>query len=128
VPLATQRTEAGELAAVCDTCRALTPRDTVLLVDPRARREWPQALRGICGVDSVSVPVDAVSSAVEAVRAGGRRPVLASTTPDPLVVAATGAAAPRLVASLRTREDERVLTERPDRTVALRTDLWIVTP
>ena len=47
--------ERGSLAAVESVCDALSPGDVVLAVDSRAANEWPQVVRGMCGVPALSL-------------------------------------------------------------------------
>ncbi|NAZ82942.1 hypothetical protein GTR02_14075, partial [Kineococcus sp. R8] len=143
-PVATQRTERGELAAVAAACASFAPGDVALAVDPRARNEWPQVLRGTCGVPSASIVVptsvgrpgtpeytDALRAAAgrqaAQVRAAGGRPVLVAAGGDtaaPDTLAALGGTGVRQVSDLRTPEDERVLTTRPDGAQVIDVDLW----
>ncbi|GAA0307144.1 hypothetical protein [Kineococcus aurantiacus] len=133
-PLAAARTEVGEPAAVARACASFREGDVALAVDPRSRNEWPQLLRGTCGVPTASVVVPtsqgragtadywaalrtAVDRAAVRVRAAGGTPVLvaAGGDTDPVeVLERLGATGVRTVASRRVAEDERVLTERPD--------------
>ena len=46
--------ERGSLAAVQSVCDALAPGDVVMAVDSRAANEWPQVVRGTCGVPALS--------------------------------------------------------------------------
>ncbi|MEZ0165609.1 hypothetical protein AB2L27_12675 [Kineococcus sp. LSe6-4] len=134
LPVATQRTEVGQPAAVARACASFAPGDVALAVDPRSRNEWPQLLRGTCDVPSASLVVPtgqgrpgtpeywqvlraAVDRQSERVRAAGGTPVLvaAGGDTDPVeVLTRLGVQDPRVVVSLRTSEDERVLTRRPD--------------
>ncbi|ABS05330.1 hypothetical protein [Kineococcus radiotolerans] len=134
LPVAAQRSEAGQPAAVAEACASFGGDDVALAVDPRSRNEWPQVLRGTCGVPSASVVVPtasgapgseeywatlgaAVERAAQRVRAAGGNPVLvaAGGDTDPVqVLTRLGVAQPRVVTSIRTGEDERVLEERPD--------------
>ncbi|NIZ91389.1 hypothetical protein [Kineococcus rubinsiae] len=143
-PLAGQRTERGEVAAVAGACRSFAPGDVALAVDPRSRNEWPQVLRGTCGVPSASIVVPtsvgragtpeyaaALRTAVERqaarVRAAGGRPVLVAAGGDAAAedtLAALGGTDLRRVSDLRTPEDERVLTTRPDGAQVIDVDLW----
>ena len=133
-PVAAQRTERGEVRAVAEACASFAAGDVALAVDPRARNEWPQVLRGTCGVPTASIVVataegragtpeylGALSAAVgrEAarIRSAGGDPVLvaAGGDTDPAqTLRLLGVAQPRVVTSIRTGEDERVLEERPD--------------
>ncbi len=127
----TPRTERGEVAAVTRACTAFAPTDTAVLLDSRAANEWPQVLRGVCGVPSLvlrvprgqPVPVATLSRVVQAVRDAGRRPVLVTAeSPGPLQ---SLGAVPRQVVDLRTSEDQRLLTRRPDGLAPLDVDLWV---
>ncbi|MCI2237853.1 hypothetical protein MO973_30660 [Paenibacillus sp. TRM 82003] len=142
-PLAGQRTERGQLAAVAEACASFEDGDVALAVDPRSRNEWPQVLRGTCGVPTASIVVptsqgrpgtqeylDVLRSAVQRqagrVREAGGRPVLVAAGGD-LAAADTlralGVTEPTTVTRVRTSEDERVLTERPDGGQAITVEL-----
>ncbi len=134
LPVATQRTEVGEPAAVARACASFAPGDVALAVDPRSRNEWPQLLRGTCDVPAASIVVPtaqgrpgteeywttlraAVDREAARIRQAGGNPVLvaAGGDTDPVeVLVRLGVDAPRVVVSRRTTEDERVLTRRPD--------------
>ncbi|WP_432486806.1 hypothetical protein [Kineococcus sp. SYSU DK018] len=142
-PLAGQRTERGQLAAVAAACASFEEGDVALAVDPRSRNEWPQVLRGTCGVPAASIVVPtaqgrpgteeyldtlraAVQRQAERVRAAGGRPVLVAAGGDLAAVdtlRALGVEEPVTVARVRTSEDERVLTERPDGGQAITVEL-----
>ncbi|NAZ87979.1 hypothetical protein, partial [Kineococcus indalonis] len=142
-PLAGQRTERGELAAVAEACASFAEGDVALAVDARARNEWPQVLRGTCGVPAASLVVptalgrpgtpgydEALRAVVrrqaERVRAAGGRPVLVAAGGERAAaeaLRALGVAEPVTVARVRTVEDERVLTERPDGGQAITVEL-----
>jgi hypothetical protein len=126
-PLLTTRTEQGQLAAVARACAALGPADVALLVDGRAAREWPQPLRGVCGVPAVVVPEPSpatVAAVAARARERGRRPVLVAAE-GPALLLRLGAAEVEQVVDLATTEDARLLTRRPDAPVALDVDLWL---
>ncbi|WP_380170661.1 hypothetical protein ACFEMC_16585 [Kineococcus sp. DHX-1] len=134
LPVATQRTEVGEPAAVARACASFAPGDVALAVDPRSRNEWPQLLRGTCDVPAASIVVPtsqgrqgteeywttlraAVDREAARIRQAGGNPVLvaAGGDTDPVeVLTRLGVSDPRVVVSRRTSEDERVLTRRPD--------------
>jgi len=129
--VATARTELGEPAAGRAVCAALRPGDVVIGVDTRARNEWPQWVRGVCGLPAGSFagPPDllpaAVPRVVQRIRAAGGRPVL---------IAANSASSlsdlglrPVRVVALRTHEDQRRLTRAPDGVIPLDVDLWMAT-
>lgn len=129
-PVAGQRTERGEVAALGRACAAFGALDTAVLVDGRAANEWPQVLRGVCGVPSVVVrqrsgqpDAGTVRTVAAAVTAAGRRPVLVSAE-SAQVLSGLGVT-PRRVLGLRTVEDQRLLTRRPDGGAALDIDLWL---
>jgi hypothetical protein len=129
--VATERTERGEVAALRRACAAFGPSDTAVLLGSRSANEWPQVLRGVCGVPSLTVrssPTEPVSRGtldrvVQGIAAARRRPVLV-TADGPQVLAAVGAR-PRQVVDLRTTEDARLLTRRPAGGVPLDVDLWV---
>jgi len=130
-PVATQRTERGEVAALDDACRAFAPGDTAILVDGRAANEWTQVLRGVCSVPTVSVhaspghPADGatVVAVARAVVAAGRRPVVVSAGSADAV--ARLGAVPTHAVHLVTTEDQRLLTRRPEGSARLTVDLWV---
>ncbi|HKG50490.1 MAG TPA: hypothetical protein VKB14_08625 [Actinomycetales bacterium] len=131
LPVATERTERGEVAAVHQACAALGPADTAVLVGSRAANEWPQVLRGVCGVPTVvlrparsrPVPREALRRVVAAVQAAGRTPVLMTADGEQVLVDA--GVSPRQVVGLSTTEDARLLTRRPAAGVPLTVDLWL---
>ncbi|GAB7192221.1 hypothetical protein NUM3379_29300 [Kineococcus sp. NUM-3379] len=140
-PVAGLRTEAGQLAAVRAACASFAPGDVALAVDARARNEWPQVLRGVCGVPTASVVVrtsvgpegsaeavaqvrEAAHRAAERIRAAGRRPVLVAHDPASLERLGVAASSVRQAVRISTTEDERVLTERPDGAQRLDVNLW----
>lgn len=134
LPVATQRTERGEVGAVRAACDALAPGDTAVLVDSRAANEWTQVLRGVCGTPSVVVrplraggvsrpDVGTVRAVATAVTAAGRRPVLVAA--ESAQALTTLGVTPTQVVSLSTTEDQRLLTRRPGGSAALRVDLWL---
>ncbi len=125
--------ERGSLAAVEQLCRALGPNDVVLAVDSRAANEWPQVVRGMCGVPSLSLTSrvrsdeellrSTVSSAAAGVeQRGGRLVLLAADSAEAL--AALGVT-PTSVVEVTVREDEHVLERRPDRTDPLPVAAWL---
>jgi hypothetical protein len=143
-PLAGVRTERGELAAVAAVCAALRPGDVVLAVDARADNEWPQLIRGVCGrpAAALRLPRTATDPARAAAVAAVRQRVAGSTVdgrPGRLMLlaaggdvvpqqalAAAGAAGARRVVDLRTVEDARLLVRRPERTLPLTVEVWLV--
>lgn len=121
--LAPLRTEVGELAALRRGCAAFAPGEVALMVDGRAAREWPQGLRG-CGVPAAVVVPGGLGQAVEAARRAGSSPVLVGAE-GPVRLAGWST---QHVVDAVVREDDRVLTRRPTRTVPLDVDLWLSRP
>jgi hypothetical protein len=116
--------ERGSLAAVERVCGALGPDDVVLSVDSRASNEWPQVVRGICGVPTfvVSYPVrtdparlqEVVAEvAAGAASSGHRLVVLAADGPEAIEGLGLD---PVPVADLRFPEEEHALDRPPERT------------
>ncbi|PPK97777.1 hypothetical protein CLV92_103312 [Kineococcus xinjiangensis] len=142
-PVAGLRTERGQVAAVRTACRAFSPGDVALAVDSRARNEWPQVLRGVCGVPAASIVVPsrlgrpgspavvqaqraAIDRAARRVREAGGRPVLvAADDPASLVRLGVPERAVRQAVRISTTEDERVLEERPDGAQRIHVGLWL---
>ncbi|MGL5927682.1 MAG: hypothetical protein ACRCY8_01975 [Dermatophilaceae bacterium] len=127
--------ERGSLDAVRTVCSALAPGDVVLAVDSRSAREWPQVVRGMCGVEvllltsGVQRDPAAAAVAVAAVRdrlatlSGDRRLVLfAADRPESLTVLG---ATPVEVVDVVVREDEHALDRPPTRTDPRPERVWI---
>lgn len=125
--------ERGSLAAVDEVCTALAPGDVVLAVDSRAANEWPQVVRGMCAVPTLSLTsgvrsddqllastVTSVAAAVS--ERGGRLVLLAADSAEALD--GLGATS-RLVTDATVREDEHVLERAPDRTDPLPVRVWL---
>ena len=132
-PHATERVERGELAAVEDVCDATRPGDVALAVDDRAANEWPQVMRGMCGIPALSTTSGlrrdgaALSAAVEEVSAGvsahgGRVLLLAAEGPEALDT--VGAEDVTAVVDTTVEEDPRLLVERPEGLVDLPVRMW----
>ena len=127
-PHADERVELGEWRAVDTVCAAMRPGDVALMVDSRAANEWPQVLRGYCGVSALSTTstlrndptrlaaaVQQVQKAVEA--RGGHVVLVAADSPDAL--GRLGLSGAVVGADARVREDDRLLERRPDSLVEL---------
>ena len=125
--------ERGSLAAVESVCDALAPGDVVLAVDSRAANEWPQVVRGMCGVPALSLTsrvrsddqlraatVDRVAAGVE--ERGGRLVLLAADSGEALDALGV---APSSVVEVAVREDEHVLERAPVRTDPLPIAVWL---
>jgi hypothetical protein len=130
--VATARTEQGQLAAARAVCARLGSGDVVVGLDTRARNEWPQLIRGLCGRPAASFagPPDQLPAAVPRVlariRAAGGRPVLIAAN-SPAALTDLGLTAVPVVA-LDSAEDQRYLTRRPDGVQRLDVDLWLARP
>ncbi|MGN6303152.1 MAG: hypothetical protein ACTHN8_18890, partial [Angustibacter sp.] len=124
-PVATQRTERGEVRAVRAACSAFGPADSAILLDSRAANEWTQVLRGVCSVPTVVVragsarPADraTVLALAQAIARTGRRPVLVAAE-SPAAVRRLGTR-PGHAVHVGTPADPRLLTRRPDGTAPL---------
>ncbi len=137
--------ERGSLAAVELVCAAVEPGDVVMAVDSRAANEWPQVVRGMCGVPTLSTEaslrrdpaalaatVAQVSDAVA--ERGGRLVLLAADSPDavdgtseppvPEVLTTLGGPAD-LVVDTVVREDQHVLVTPPTSTDPLPVRVWL---
>jgi hypothetical protein len=127
-PHADERVELGEWKAVDTLCAAMRPGDVALMVDSRAANEWPQVLRGYCGVSALSTTstlrndpmrlaaaVRQVQTAVEA--RGGHLVLVAADSPDAL--GRLGLKGAVVGVDVRVQEDARLLEERPDSLVEL---------
>jgi hypothetical protein len=128
--------ERGSLAAVDEVCGALGPRDVVLAVDSRAANEWPQVVRGMCGVPALSLTsrvrhdeaslASTVSSVSTAVRdRGGRLVLLAADSADALDRLGVTPSSVAHVVDGTVREDEHVLERAPERTDPLPLAVWL---
>ncbi len=125
--------ERGSLAAVDAVCDALAPGDVVLAVDSRAANEWPQVVRGMCGVPALSTtsalradPAQLASTVAEVssrVAAGGGRLVLLAA--DSTKALDGLGVAPEAVTDTTVREDEHVLEQRPSHTDPLPVRVWL---
>lgn len=115
--------ERGSLAAVRTVCAALRPGDVVVGIDGRASSEWPQTVRGMCGVPYVvaTTPVRQDPARLEAVvrelargaaASGHRLMVLSADGPD--AVASLGLT-PRELVDIRFPEEEHALDRPPRR-------------
>ena len=125
--------ERGSLAAVDSVCASLDPsRDVVLAVDSRAANEWPQVVRGMCGVPALSTTsglradperlASTVATVKEQLASRGLRLVLLSA--DSAEALTRLGAAPVPATDVTVREDEHVLERRPSRTDPLPIRVW----
>ncbi|MCA1782654.1 MAG: hypothetical protein LC679_10910 [Intrasporangiaceae bacterium] len=136
-PHTLHRVEAGSVAAVEEACSGFEPGDVALMVDARAANEWPQVLRGQCGVPALSTTArlrddpTALAKAVEQVSDhvetnGGRLVLVAAEGPE-VITSLTGTE-PDLLVDRTVLEDARLLEERPESLVPLRLALWSAAP
>jgi len=131
-----ERVEAGSARAVAGVCGALRPGDVVLAVDGRAANEWPEVVRGQCGIPALSTTNAlrkapafgaTVASVAAAVAAHGGHLVLLAADSDE-ALRTLGAQGVRQVSATTVREDQRLLTRRPDGLVDLPVDVWLGAP
>ncbi len=133
-PHADERVEKGEWAAVDDVCSQLRPGDVALMVDSRAANEWPQVLRGYCGVGALSTTsalrgdptrlaaaVEQIRSAVDA--RGGHLVLVAADSTEALT--RLGLKTAVVAVDTRVDEDARLLEQRPDSLVQLPIQVWL---
>jgi hypothetical protein len=136
-PHAAERVEVGELRAVEQVCSAFRPGDVALMVDSRAANEWPQVLRGFCGVPALSTTTDLrsdparLSSAVDRIQTavdarGGRLVLVAADSSQSL--SRLGLTSAVLAVNVRVLEDPRLLERRPDHLVTLPIQVWLGSP
>jgi hypothetical protein len=125
--------ERGSLAAVKAVCGALVPGDVVLAVDSRAANEWPQVVRGMCGVPALSTtsalradPARLATTVAEVsarvAEGGGRLVLLAADSTKALDGLGV---TPVAVTDVAVREDEHVLEQRPSHTDPLPVRVWL---
>lgn len=128
-PLFPDRAEHGSIAVIESVCEALRPGDAVLLVDARARLEWPSAVRGECGVPAVSVRDTNAAGLAEVVartKASGGNPVLlAAASPDLIEQIDV---TPVQILDVLMRTDREILMGVPTSDRALGVTVWIGRP
>jgi hypothetical protein len=128
--------ERGESAAVAGLCAAI-PRDaSVLIVERVTGDRFTQLVRGLCALPAARVDVVDVAEGTDVpsaadvirlsdrVKAAGRVPVLLAAEAEQ--VSPYGPAVQ--VMRLRTRQDERSLTDPPNGTWSLSADVWMALP
>ena len=111
----------------------MTPGDVVLAVDSRAANEWPQVVRGMCGVPALSTTsalrADPVAAGLD--RRGGvvarSRPAAAGSCCWPPTRRSDRrlGVGPDAVTDTTVREDEHVLEQRPSHTDPLPVRVWL---
>jgi hypothetical protein len=123
-PVAADRTEVGEVAAVRAVCRAFTPNDTVVVVDGL----WTPTIRTQCRLPVAQLAdpnPDTIAQAARSIRSAGRTPVIAASAGNEL---ADHGLAPQRVVSLHTRQDQHQLLHRPTGTDPFLLEFWIARP
>lgn len=140
-PLVNRRTEVGQPRAAATVCAALRPGDAVVAVSDssggiRAQNEWVQVVRGVCGHPSAALVAPAVDRPAGLARlarlvegAGGRLVLLSAGEDDGTAARSLTELGlePRRAARLRTTEDQRLLTRRPDALDSMMIDVWLAT-
>jgi hypothetical protein len=125
---ATQRTGAGELAAITSLCGAIPAGSPVLLLDRVAARRFTQVIRGMCGIPAAvmaGAPPAQVEAVVSQIMRTGHRPVLLATRRAELIPYRVP---PRQVLDLTTLQDAHVLTQPPASDWPVRYVLWMSGP
>lgn len=147
LPLARSATERGQVRAVGSVCASLHPGDVVVALpnaaggSDRATNEWPQVVRGMCGVPSASLFASAAAlpaalDRIAALAAGAGRHLVVLGADDanagdlhpqrsapPPLMAQLGLHPTRVV-RLHTQEEPRWLTEPARGTVPLLVEVW----
>jgi hypothetical protein len=124
----TSATYGGSLAAVRGLCSAIGPNASVVFVDAATANSLSQVVRGMCGQPAASVAgasSRAVEQLVTSIEQAGRRPVLLGSSPSRVSLLGVK---PRVVLSLRTSGDARVLTGPPATTWPVRYVVWMASP
>jgi len=112
--LALKRTGPGEVGAVTRLCSLLGPSASVVIVALPVAQQFPQVIRGMCGIPAASMvgqPAGSVQSVLASIEHAGRRPVLLGTRPSQLH--AYGGGSPVRVLDLSTSQDPHTLTQPP---------------
>jgi len=121
-------TESGEIAAVARMCAALPGHSSVVMLNGRAASEFPEVVRGMCGLPAAVLPHPTPASVRQVVRGidrAGRRPVLLATFRDALTPYGTGA---REIMRVHTRQDDSTETVAPETTNRVHFDVWMMEP
>ena len=121
-------TESGEIAAVARMCAALPRNASVVMLNGRANGEFPQVVRGMCGLPAAVLPDPTrarVRQVVRGIAGAGRRPVLLATFRGALTPYGTGA---REIMLVRTRQDVNTEAVAPGTTDPAKFKAWIVEP
>ena len=124
----TSATYGGSLAAVRELCSAIGPNASVVFVDAETANSLSQVVRGMCGQPAASVAgasSRAIEQVVTSIEQTGRRPVLLGSSPSRVSLLGVK---PRVVLSLQTSGDARVLTGPPATTWPVRYVVWMASP
>ncbi|HEU5419731.1 MAG TPA: hypothetical protein VFV41_18730 [Streptosporangiaceae bacterium] len=126
--MAFKQTGAGELTAVEQLCSSIRQKSSVVIVDRFIAQRFTQAIRGMCGVPAawmVGQQPGAVGTALSAITAAGRHPVLLGSGPAQL---SQFGGTPVKIVDLRTTTDPRQLTRPPTTPSAARFVIWMTAP
>lgn len=123
-PLVVGRVERGSAEAVAQVCSQLAPGDVVIAADDRAANEWPQVVRGMCGVPALALdePTRRDSAARESAL-GALRTVVTRGGGRLRVLTTAGAGAP--VARVVMHQDAMTLTRPPRGHDRLVVEVWL---
>jgi hypothetical protein len=109
-------------------CAALPGNSSVVMLNGRAADEFPEVVRGMCGLPAAVLPHPTparVRQVVRGIDRAGRRPVLLATFRDALTPYGTGA---REIMRLHTRQDEATETVAPETTNRVHFEVWMLEP
>ncbi len=125
-PLIGSRVEAGSMRAIERACSAVSQREVVFFVNGRGAAEWPAVMRIACGVNAAVIrpgDLETVSRLAYRAQQAGSEPVL-MLSGSPEAYAGLGPAIE--VLSVSSSEDQHLLARRPDGTLPLPFDLWMI--
>ena len=126
--MAFTRTGAGELTAVEQLCSSIRRDSSVVIVDRLIAQRFTQAIRGMCGIPAawmVGQQPAAVATAISAIMAAGRHPVLVGSRPGQLT---PFGGSPVKVVDLHTTTDPRQLTSPPTAPTGVHIVIWMTVP
>lgn len=125
-PFALGGQERGSVRAVKQVCASLGAGDVVVAADDRAANEWPQVVRGWCGIPALALEeavrrdpeqrAGALADLASRVSAGERRLVVLTTEPE---------RGGDLVTESAVRQDPSRLTSPPRFTLGLTYAVWL---
>jgi hypothetical protein len=126
--MAFTRTGTGELTAVEQLCSSIRRDSSVVIVDRLIAQRFTQAIRGMCGIPAarmVGQQPGAVATAISAITAAGRHPVLVGSSPGQLT---PFGGSPVKVVDLHTTSDPRQLTSPPTAPTGVHIVIWMTVP